>query len=355
MHELINKLAFSLFKKNSLEECKLEEIEELVKQYPYFSSAQVLLAAKQKQTASEDFQKQLTTASLHVNNLLWLDHLLSSQPEEEKIVEEKLDASEVNNEPNNDELVLEKNRRQFVVASKHEVDIKPTSAENATVTTELPSLSDEGKEEVSESAAPPAPESVVEMQEEAFADPKLPASESVVERPKEIPVNPEAVVERQDEVLAHPEPPKPEPTNPESPATRQVVEKKESESENKLVFEPYYTVDYFASQGIKNVIEEKPKDRFSQQLKSFTEWLKAIRQMPPQQVAALGDSKAEEKVVQLATHSLDEENVDTEAMAEVWIKQGQPEKAIRIYEKLSLLNPPKSSYFASLIENLKKT
>ena len=78
--------------------------------------------------------------------------------------------------------------------------------------------------------------------------------------------------------------------------------------------------------------------------------------MPPQQIAAMNtDGNSEEKVVQLATHSLDEENVDTESMAEVWIKQGQPEKAIKIYEKLSLLNPSKSSYFAVLIEKLKRT
>jgi hypothetical protein len=77
--------------------------------------------------------------------------------------------------------------------------------------------------------------------------------------------------------------------------------------------------------------------------------------MPPQEIALKSDAGSEEKVVQLATHSLDEENVNTEAMAEVWIKQGQPEKATRIYEKLSLLNPSKSSYFAVLIEKLKRT
>ena len=78
--------------------------------------------------------------------------------------------------------------------------------------------------------------------------------------------------------------------------------------------------------------------------------------MPPQQIASMSsDVGSEEKVVQLATHSLDEENVNTEAMAEVWIKQSQPEKAIKIYEKLSLLNPSKSSYFALLIEKLKRT
>ena len=76
--------------------------------------------------------------------------------------------------------------------------------------------------------------------------------------------------------------------------------------------------------------------------------------MPPHQIAAMTDGNSEEKVVQLATNSLEEKDVDTEAMAEVWIKQGHPEKAAEIYRKLSLLNPSKSSYFAVLIEKLKK-
>jgi len=265
MHELINKLAFSLFKKKSLEECSIEEIGHLARQYPYFSSAQLLLAARQKQTDHSDFEKQLTATSLYVNHPLWLDHLLNSNPAEKIVIEEKIVAIEVDEEPNNDELVLERSRHEFVDASKSEEK-----------TTPIPS--------------PPLP--VIEK-----AGPK----------------------------------------------------------DDTLVFEPYYTVDYFASQGIKTVLEEKPNDRLGQQLKSFTEWLKTIRKMPPQQIASINDPRSEEKVVEMATHSLAEENVDTEAMAEVWIKQGQPEKAIKIYEKLSLLNPSKSSYFALLIENLKRT
>ena len=264
MHELINKLAFSLFRKNNLEECSIEEIGHLARQYPYFSSAQLLLVAKQKQTDHFDFEKQLIATSLHVNHPLWLDHLLNSTSEK-IFIEEKIIATEVNEEPNNDELVLERSRHEFVNASQPEDKQTPTPASS------LP-----------------------------------------------------------------------------------VVEKAEPK-DDALVFEPYYTVDYFASQGIKTVVEEKPKDRLGQQLKSFTEWLKTIRQMPPQQIASMNDAGSEEKVVQLATHSLTEENVDTEAMAEVWIKQDQPEKAIRIYEKLSLLNPSKSSYFALLIEKLKIT
>ena len=265
MHELINKLAFSLFRKNSVEECSIEEIGHLARQYPYFSSAQLLLAARQKQTEHSDFEKQLISTSLYVNHPLWLDHLLNFTPSEKIFIEEKVVTTEVDEEPNNDELVLERSRHEFVNASKSEEQSTPS-----------PSL-------------------------------PLPAIE------------------------------------------------KAGPKDDTLVFEPYYTVDYFASQGIKTVVEEKPKDRLGQQLKSFTEWLKTIRQMPPQQIASMNDAGSEEKVVQLASHSLAEENVETEAMAEVWIKQGQPEKAVRIYEKLSLLNPSKSSYFALLIEKLKRT
>ena len=267
MHDLINKLAFSLFRKKSIEECDIGEIRDLVKQYPYFSSAQLLLAAKEKQTASAGFENQLSRASLYVNNPLWLDHLLNTETEEKIEIPQTTPVEEVLEEPNNDELVIEKTHHEFILASK--------------------------KEE----AAMPAVATLTETQESK--------EEIVIEKSKE-----------------------------------------------QLVFEPYYTIDYFASQGIKNVIEEKPKDRFSQQLKSFTEWLKTIRQLPPQQVAAMTDPGSEQKVVELATHSLDEGNVETEAMAEVWIKQGQPEKAVAIYRKLSLLNPSKNSYFASKIELL---
>ena len=44
----------------------------------------------------------------------------------------------------------------------------------------------------------------------------------------------------------------------------------------------------------------------------------------------------------------------TETLAELYVNQGYPEQAIDIYSKLSLLNPEKSVYFASLIEKLKE-
>ena len=125
--------------------------------------------------------------------------------------------------------------------------------------------------------------------------------------------------------------------------------------ETELSFQPYHTVDYFASQGIKFVAEEKPTDRFGKQLKSFTEWLKTMKRLPQTETAKITDITSDKNVEQMAEHSIDESEVVTETMAEVWIKQGNKEKAIETYNKLSLLNPDKSAYFASLAEQLKNS
>jgi len=124
-------------------------------------------------------------------------------------------------------------------------------------------------------------------------------------------------------------------------------------SKTELTFEPYHTIDYFASQGIQPKLEEKPKDQFSRQLKSFTEWLKVMKRLPVTEIAAAVSVVDEKKVEKMAELSINDREVITEAMADVWEKQGNKAKATEIYQKLSLLNPDKSSYFAAKIEQLK--
>jgi hypothetical protein len=50
--------------------------------------------------------------------------------------------------------------------------------------------------------------------------------------------------------------------------------------------------------------------------------------------------------------NLDDDEIVTETLARLFYKQGNIAKAIKIYEKLSLLFPEKSSYFAAQIEKM---
>jgi hypothetical protein len=118
--------------------------------------------------------------------------------------------------------------------------------------------------------------------------------------------------------------------------------------------EPYHTIDYFASQGIKLSQELQSQDHISVKVKKFTDWLKQMKRINPQPADLGIDEEAEHKVLHSAASSNKPEEVLTEAMAEVFAKQGLNDKAIELYQKLSFLNPSKSAYFAGQIEQLKE-
>ena len=123
--------------------------------------------------------------------------------------------------------------------------------------------------------------------------------------------------------------------------------------EEPFVFQAYYTVDYFASQGIKLSTDAPQADKLGKQLKSFTEWLKTMRRLPETSVIEILHKINEGEIAQIAADSLEEKEVLTEAMGEVLVKQGKLDKAKELYGKLSLMNPHKSTYFAAKIEDLK--
>jgi hypothetical protein len=78
-----------------------------------------------------------------------------------------------------------------------------------------------------------------------------------------------------------------------------------------------------------------------------------MKRLPMPEKLSEEKSVVERKVEELAEHSIEDREVITETMAEVWEKQGDAQKAIDIYNKLSLQDPSKSSYFAAKIEQLK--
>ena len=119
-----------------------------------------------------------------------------------------------------------------------------------------------------------------------------------------------------------------------------------------MLFEPMHMVDYFASQGIKLTDEVQMADKLGKQLKSFTEWLKTMKKVHVENEAGT-TVQSDNNIFKLAENSNAQTEVLTESMAEVFAQQGKPGKASEVYQKLSLLNPAKSTYFAAKIENLK--
>lgn len=139
------------------------------------------------------------------------------------------------------------------------------------------------------------------------------------------------------------------------PQVEEVAEPPKVEEESPIAFQSYHTIDYFASQGIRLQQAELTKDKLGQQLKSFTEWLRSMKKLPSPEGKAINpeDDSRQQVVIQNAASSIQEKEVVTEAMAEVWLKQGNNTKAAEIYHKLSLQNPSKSSYFAAKFDQLK--
>jgi hypothetical protein len=131
-----------------------------------------------------------------------------------------------------------------------------------------------------------------------------------------------------------------------------IKEEKQPEAKEELLFQPLYTSDYFASQGIKLSDVVLDNDKLGKQLKSFTSWLKTMKKVHPEKPFA-SNTLVESSIQSIAEKSNKEEEIYTEAMAEVYEGQGKNIRAIEVYSKLSLMFPEKSAYFAHKIENLK--
>ena len=293
MNVQINQLVKSLLQKDSIEQCSIQELQQYADKHPYFGAAQLLLAKKMKAENIEHYNDQLQKTFLFFHNPLWVEALLNETGSAKiTMPEHSIPVQEKT------ESIFEQENIQLIPS----VEIKEPAA-NIFITAEE-------KKETEPLAPVPEIENPVIL-------------EQAVEEP----------------VMSVPAI-KTEPFDPAKAA---------------FTFEPYYTVDYFASQGIKFREEDKPKDKFGQQLKSFTDWLKTMKRLPVSEIAQNIHPATEQKVDQLAEHSIQDRDVITEAMAEVWEKQGNITKAIEIYSKLSLLDPLKRTYFAAKIEGLKKT
>lgn len=314
----IDQLVRSLLQKESLEQCSLQELEQFAGRHPYFGAAQLLLAKKMQVEQSEGYHDQLQKTYLFFNNPMWVQQLLGETGHA------MIDTG--NREQKTEDRTEEEPEVQTPTV---ELENEVLQARNDEIT------------EVAMTNGESAGHSVYE-----------PYAEKTSDEPYAGVMPEENKMEEKNELVIEAK------TTPPDLGEREIVVEavplRPTQEKQEMLFEPFHTVDYFASQGIKLKLEDKPQDKFGQQLKSFTDWLKTMKRLPVTEIVAKAEPASEKKVEQLAEHSLEEKEVLTEAMAEVWVKQGNPEKAREIYRKLSLLDPTKSAYFAAKIEGLQK-
>lgn len=177
------------------------------------------------------------------------------------------------------------------------------------------------------------------------------------------------------------------------PEIYQMAARGTTQTQDDFLIQPASADDYFRQQGIEvstewpdvkeispehepEIITEEDKEKALMVVMSFAEWLyhissknqkakeeeaeqKALKTMWQQQklAAAIQEESEEipEQVFEMAVNSISrKDELVSESLAEVYAKQGKKEKAIEMYQKLSLLNPEKNTYFAARIEKLQK-
>ncbi|MET6998179.1 hypothetical protein [Chitinophaga defluvii] len=136
--------------------------------------------------------------------------------------------------------------------------------------------------------------------------------------------------------------------------------------ETTLTFQPLYTDDYFAYKRLKEPARaDDLNEKGMAEMKSFTDWLrqmkdsfagKAQKDWYHQHLHHIYEDEepeVSEAVEQMAMKSITlNDDIVSETLAEIWARQHQYQSAIHIYQKLSLLNPDKSAYFAQKIAEL---
>lgn len=315
MNAAENNIVQLLTSKPSMQDATVDELQAITSSYPYFSVGRFLFTQKIQQEQPINFDKQLQQCAIYFQDIQWLQGQLYNRKFAIPIPAEK---------------IVQANFSHILLTKKNE-DVSDKSA--------LTTLPEKEKTEDVNLITLPA-EDVLDhfsLQMNGVKDePELPPldEEELANNANDAAVDATAKIA---DVLQH------QVEDFKMPVDAQTV--------LPISTEPYHTIDYFASQGIK--ADTQLQDAFLKKVHTFTDWLRQMKRIS-QHPSDLGSDPDMESYVQtIADSSNQPKAVDTEAMAEVLVKQGKLDKAIEVYQKLSLLNPAKTAYFAEKINQLK--
>jgi len=325
----------ALFDTRSWQQLEAESLKRMTLEYPYFPISQFMYAKKLKLDHHSAYSVQAAKTALFFNNPYWLNWQLNEN------AESLAQANAIHHSENGQEVAIQHHEPPATepVEESHEIVVEPEP------------VSPEQFENGWEKAEEPLEElqdEVIELNNAFQVGDGSGLTEPTPQPEKEEEAAPQIEVEAP-EIVNHPEPASEIGVQTETALS---LEPK-TNNEPLIPLEPLYATDYFASQGIKLSEVEESGDKLGKKLKSFTEWLKVMKRNRPMESELSGNNVQDQKIQRIAETSNQNREVLTETMAEVLLLQGLKEKAIEVYNKLSLLNPQKSAYFAAKIEEIK--
>jgi tetratricopeptide (TPR) repeat protein len=380
-----NRIIQHIFQQPDIKQVDEAALERLVTSYPYFTAARLLLARKQYTVQKNLLAPAVKKAQQYSTNMHYFYRFVTTEeksitPEVEMPVEAEPAPAPVQEIPVSvfpGEPETAAPSQQPVQDTKIHVTVPkaPAAEQPATPETSFTAPIYNTEEELTvtandvvatpaaTAASQAAPVTAAATGETQAATPAQEAAPAIAAITREMPA---AAAPAQE---------------PEAPATKLPLNTADREAEpikifpldtseteeTSLTYQPLYTDDYFAYKRLKEPQQaEELNEKGAAEMKSFTSWLremkhtfaeKASKQWYHQQMHRSyedADPEVSEAVEKMAMESITlNDDIVSETLAEIWARQHQYQTAIHIYQKLSLLNPNKSAYFAQKIKELK--
>lgn len=368
----------------NITEADSESIQELIKTYPYFTPARYMEAAlqhKEEPFAPDMLSRmQLFSGNWLLYNEFLQDSINGAEVPFETAAETVAAATITEQQPE----TVEEERE----AIEEEEQIADIAATEEPIEEDVPVAAEQEEDIYEEEEAPVNTGFIRGKKKETAPAPPVAAEEPEVPEPEQEQQEEAPITE---EPVAEEEPGVPEATQEAEPIVEEEAPAAEPENNGKKenLIPPVYTEDYFLHQGV-HVSNDIPDDlgkgdseltipdgeQSLMIVMSFSEWLMYYKKKKQQEqeeeedqralksmwqkeklAAALEEENEEipENVFEMAVNSITkEENLASEALAEVMVKQGRYDRAIDMYKKLSLRKPQKKAYFARKIEEILK-
>jgi len=411
-----NRIIQHIFQEPSLPQVSEAALEQMVTDYPYFTAARLLLAQKSYDRYLNLHAPAIKKAQLYSNNPHYFFQFVTGELEKSitppvtSLIDSAFtpttytpaDPTPLAN------LELPEVEAPAVTAPADETAEVPSEIVAGTgitpgVANEIETVVDEWAEEPATGTATPAPsefESVVDewgkpveldtaQPSDAVVEEEWAEEDDEIEAPPTKPSDalwatseqqqldilaenddteveaaaPEAAVP---ETYTSPAPAAEAPASPEEEPLKIFPFERQEETETTLTFQPLYTDDYFAYKKLKEPDQaDDLNEKGAAEMRSFTDWLREMKQGFAQKANkdwyheqltrsyTDTDPEVSETVEKMAMESITlNDDIVSETLAEIWARQRQYQTAIQIYQKLSLLNPNKSTYFAQKIQEL---